>query len=157
MSLKAGARDFANSTDASQRPLVLLLTGRSTDTRCLGEKYVQAFGRELHFLDAAEVSGKDYGETIDLLKKKINKLGAVLLHGLHNLDGNQAEALHVVCDRESPLVRDAVVVLTSETSLNDIGDKWKNHVAEDKLPALLTRIGSRVVVVSSENNLPCAV
>ena len=155
MSLKAGARDF---TDASllQRPLVVLLTGDSRDTRCLGEKYIHAFEREFFFLDAASVSGKDYGETIDLLRENINKKGAVLLHDLQNLNGNQAQALHVVCDRDSPMVRDAVVVLTADKSLNEIGDKWRNHVSADKLPALLTRIGSRIVAVSSENRLPCA-
>jgi hypothetical protein len=154
MSLRAGARDFVNASPL-QRPLVILLTGDSKATRCLGEKYIQAFQRNLYSLDAAEVSGKDYGETIDLLRENIDRKGAVLLRGLQNLDGNQAAALHVVCDRESPLVRDAVVVLTADKSLEEIGDKWRDHVSTDKLPALLTRIGSRIVTVSLEQNLPC--
>jgi len=154
ISLRAGARAFLSSEKT--RPLVIFLTGEASDAqKCLGEKYLKALNKEVKFLDAGHVSGSEYGEFIELLKTALTDKGAVLIYGLENLDPRQAKALHVACDRESPLVEDAVVVITSKLSLDKITRKWREHIEEDKLVALFTRLKDRVVTVVSEKHLPC--
>jgi hypothetical protein len=134
----------------------VLLTGHYTDVqKCLGQKYIEAFSKEVRVVEASEFTGPDYGEAIEQMKEALYDTGAILIHGLENLDPRQAAALHVICDRESPLVRDGIVVMTSKYSLDDISYKWKETIDADKLPALLTRLKDRVVPVAWERILPC--
>ncbi|XP_059485656.1 uncharacterized protein LOC132202645 isoform X1 [Neocloeon triangulifer] len=154
-SLIAGGRDFLNSTEP-QRPLVLFINGHRETQQCLGRKFIDAVGKTPHEMSAESLRGGEYGVLIENLKEVLEKDKALLIVGLERLDPKLAAALHVVCDRESPIVsRDSVVVLTADRALEEISQNWSSAIEEDKLVALITRIMNRMVEVVPEKSLPC--
>jgi type IV pilus biogenesis protein CpaD/CtpE len=80
------------------------------------------------------------------------------------MKGSVAESLHALCDRYNPAESEALIMFTlhgvpyssnaAEIAQQILTEQWKNQVPADKLPALVSRITSRVVAVSTENNLP---
>ncbi|CAB3361152.1 Hypothetical predicted protein [Cloeon dipterum] len=153
ITLVAGAYDFIDNTE---RPLIVLMNGYHKNTmNCLGRRYMEALNKTVTIKDAAQLQAGDYGEIVKIIKDSLEMSGGLLLSNLESLDAKLAMALHNVCDKETPLVKNSIVVITAGRTLDDIEKVWTKHIEDDKLVALVTRIRDRVITVLPEENLPC--
>ncbi|CAB3377673.1 Hypothetical predicted protein [Cloeon dipterum] len=159
--LKGGVGDLLREN----KPLVMLLIHTPQDdliANCLARKLLTSLAPNASSIRASSVDQlEDYGSLVEQLRTELSDAKGVFLEGLHKLPGHLALALHVVCDRESPLVAGSVVVMTLEVASLDrkgaenvLADLWKGHMCEDKFPALLVRVAAVVLAVEPHDTLP---
>ncbi|XP_065351979.1 uncharacterized protein LOC135947217 [Cloeon dipterum] len=159
--LKGGVGDLLREN----KPLVMLLIHTPQNdltANCLAHKLLTSLAPNASSIRASSVEElEDYGSLVEQLRTELSDAKGVFLEGLHKLPGHLALALHVVCDRESPLVAGSVVVMTLEVASLDrkgaenvLTDLWKGHMCEDKFPALLVRVAAVVLAVEPHDTLP---
>ncbi|XP_034935846.1 uncharacterized protein TORIP isoform X2 [Chelonus insularis] len=139
------------------RPAIFILFANQDDTMlCLAKMVANAskaaLGSDNNLWLSASDIGSDYGMVINKFKNKIEEQKVVIVDNLLNIDSKAMLAFHHLCDKENPLVKKAVYIITMvaegysteqkpiqfvETQLRH---KMKDAINEDKLQPLITRI-----------------
>ncbi|XP_011137945.1 uncharacterized protein LOC105182304 isoform X2 [Harpegnathos saltator] len=109
--------------------------------------------------------GDDPGEIIDALKKTSTQK-AVIIRDVLNINTEAIKALHNLCDRINPLIREVIYIITMQTKNYEssqkkmafvekqIYHKLSKNIDEDILMALVTRItDGAIILVQPEPNL----
>jgi len=135
---------------------------------CLAKKITRAVFPAAASEISSDLSSVEYGWLIEHLVSELSSKGGVILHDVQELNGDLALALHVICDRETPVVANSMVTLTlkadtdpgldgqqlSELVFEELTKRWEGSIHLDKLPALLTRISSKVLRVQGQTKFP---
>ncbi|KAG7212989.1 hypothetical protein KM043_002329 [Ampulex compressa] len=103
--------------DNPNRPSIIIFFANETNTmNCLAKEIGHVSGLVLGSGSYLTLNPKDFGtdpgELIDKLKIEIDKKKAVVIQDLLNINANALRALHNFCDRENPLVKKAVYIIT---------------------------------------------
>ncbi|XP_059469668.1 uncharacterized protein LOC132193202 [Neocloeon triangulifer] len=162
-SLEAGFKDLEQPD--KPKPMITLLVHSPDEAQlahCLAGKLTGLVHSDPVYVKTSNLKHlQEYGNLIEQLQTYLTKENSVIVKDLHRLPGRLALALHVICDRESPLANLTMVTMTLE--VDDLSSKavqellstlWAEHIDADKMPALLTRIVSRVLKVEKQQALP---
>lgn len=157
--------------DNPNRPSIIIFFANETNTmNCLAKEIGHVSGLVLGSGSYLTLNPKDFGtdpgELIDKLKIEIDKKKAVVIQDLLNINANALRALHNFCDRENPLVKKAVYIITMMVDgyqspqkqvafiEKQITNKFSNKIDEDVLYPLVTRITDGAVIeVQSEPHM----
>ncbi|CAK9795471.1 hypothetical protein ANTQUA_LOCUS363 [Anthophora quadrimaculata] len=145
------------------KPTVVILFGNETNTlNCLAQLLGQLSGTILGSNDYLLLTPKDFpndvGQTIHDLKWQISEKKAVIVQDLLGINTEAIKAFHNFCDREKPLVRYAVYIITIivdgyksaqrelEFIEKQIFKKLSNYIDKDILDPLITRLTDGIIV-----------
>ncbi|CAK9820762.1 hypothetical protein ANTPLA_LOCUS10835 [Anthophora plagiata] len=145
------------------KPTVVILFGNETNTlNCLAQLLGQLSGTILGSNDYLLLTPKDFpndvGQTIHNLKWQILEKKAVIVQDLLGINTEAIKAFHNFCDREKPLVKYAVYIITIivdgykstqrelEFIEKQIFKKLSNYIDKDILDPLITRLTDGIIV-----------
>ncbi|KAL6430727.1 hypothetical protein ACFW04_006940 [Cataglyphis niger] len=151
------------SRNPGNKPQIILLFANETSTMdCLATALARVLSNVLHIDDSLELNpenfGDDAGEIIDKLKKHSSAKKIVLIRNVLNINAEAIKALHNLCDKISPLIREAIYILTMQTNnyqssqkkLKFVEDqfyhKLSKSIDEDILMALVTRVTDAAII-----------
>ncbi|XP_015121915.1 uncharacterized protein LOC107044517 isoform X2 [Diachasma alloeum] len=139
-----------------RRPTVFLFFSSEEDpmfclARMIGNASKNALGSEEDLLLSPRDLGDDYGMALVQLKEKIERQKVVIVEHLLDIHPEAMKAFHNLCDRENPLVKEAIYILTMvvdgyknesliEFVENQLTLKLRGKVDEEKLQPLITRM-----------------
>lgn len=102
----------------------------------------------------------DYGVVIDKYKKTAKEGNVVMITNLNEIPADAARALHAICDRESPIFRKVVILLSLTSDHNggrpiDIAEDalynlWEGKILENELGPLIARVTDEVILLQSK-------
>ncbi|XP_066590720.1 uncharacterized protein TORIP [Prorops nasuta] len=161
----------------ARKPAVLMLFANERKTvncfaSCLGKLASEALNSNDFLTLAAEDINQDLGNFFHELHPKIAELKTVVIQDLLEINPTILQILHNLCDRESPLVKQAFYIITLSTrdGFNNyekelpyieklVFEKFVPVINEDILLPLITRItDGPVIFIESEMSLkkcPC--
>ncbi|XP_050454776.1 uncharacterized protein LOC126853224 isoform X2 [Cataglyphis hispanica] len=151
------------SRNPGNKPQIILLFANETSTMdCLATALAHVLSNVLHIDDFLELNpenfGDDAGEIIDKLKKHSSAKKVVLIRNVLNINAKAIKALHNLCDKISPLIREAIYIFTMQTNnyqssqkkLKFVEDqfyhKLSKSIDEDILMALVTRVTDAAII-----------
>ncbi|XP_076673212.1 torsin interacting protein isoform X2 [Andrena cerasifolii] len=146
-----------------RKPLTIILFGNETDTlNCLAKLLGQLGGIILGSNDYLTLTPRDFpsdvGQTIHNFKVQITQKRAVVIQDLLSINTEAIKAFHNFCDREKPLVENAVYIMTVVTDEykpsqrgiefieRQITKKLSNNIEKDILDPLVTRLTDGIIV-----------
>ncbi|XP_017763676.1 PREDICTED: uncharacterized protein LOC108553324 [Eufriesea mexicana] len=153
------------------KPTTIILFGNEINTlNCLAQLLAQLSGKILGSNDYLILTPKDFpnnvGEVIHNLKLPIIQKKAIIVQDLLSINSEAMKAFHNFCDREKPLVGNAVYIITvivdgytssqreMEFIEKQIFQRLSKYVDKDILAALITRLTDGVIVpVLPESNI----
>lgn len=167
----ATAINETKSRNPMNKPQIILLFANETTTMdCLATALASVSSIVLH-MDSPlylnpENFGDDAGKIITKLKKDSSSKKVVLIHDVLNINVEAIKALHNLCDKISPLIREAIYIFTMQTNnyqssqqkLKFVEDQFYHKLSEsidqDILMALVTRVTDAAIIsVQPEPNL----
>ncbi|XP_043527748.1 uncharacterized protein LOC122538064 isoform X5 [Frieseomelitta varia] len=145
------------------KPSIIILFGNETETlNCLAKLLGQLSGKILGSNDYLILTPKDFpndiGQVIYRLKKPITQKKVIIIQDLLNVNTEALKAFHNFCDREKPLVENAVYIITvvvdgykpSQRELEfiekQIFKRLSNYMDKDILDPLITRLTDGTIV-----------
>lgn len=155
----------------SKKPGIIILFGDKTETiKCLahslGNISSSTYGTYSYLTLKPQDFQNDVGEVIHELKDKISQKKAVVIENLLAINPEALKAFHNFCDRENPLVHEAVYIITMtigkhntfpsnlRTVENEITKNFIDKIDKDMLDPIVTRITDGAVVsISPEVDL----
>ncbi|XP_043271446.1 torsin-1A-interacting protein 2 [Venturia canescens] len=162
----------SNVMNTSAKPWTFVLfSNETTTTSCLAELLGAAISKALQSNSSLVLRPKDmgneYGDAIDRLRPLIIEKKAVVVHDLLNIHPGAIQAFHSMCDRENPLVKGAVYIITIITHgyatspqkpevfvENLLTTRFINKVDVDKLQPLITRLTDGPIIPVEPGNVP---
>ncbi|XP_076629734.1 torsin interacting protein isoform X2 [Colletes latitarsis] len=151
-----------------QKPSVIILFGNETATlnclaNLLGQLSSIILGRNDYLTLTPKDFPNDFGETVYNLKVQVSKKQAVVVQDLLSINKEAIKAFHNLCDREHPLIRHAIYIITIvvdgykpmqrelEFIEKQMMKKLSNKIEKDILDPLVTRLTDGIVVQSNDN------
>ncbi|XP_070158160.1 uncharacterized protein Torip [Polyergus mexicanus] len=151
------------SRNPMNKPQIILLFANETTTMdCLATALASVSSIVLH-MDSPlylnpENFGDDAGEIITKLKKDSSAKKVVLIRNILNINVEAIKALHNLCDKINPLIREAIYIFTMQTNnyqssqqkLKFVEDqfyhKLSKSIDQDILMALVTRVTDAAII-----------
>ncbi|XP_033231001.1 uncharacterized protein LOC117182084 isoform X2 [Belonocnema kinseyi] len=155
------------------KPSIFVLFADSNDPMsCLattiGELSRKALGSEKSLILKPAQMDQDTGDVIDSLRWKIPQRKAVIVWDLLSINNEALKAFHNLCDRENPLIKEAIYIITvkatgynrSQSPLffieNQLRSNLSGRMDEDSIMPLVTRItDGPIISVKPESNIQC--
>ncbi|XP_031842220.1 torsin interacting protein isoform X2 [Nomia melanderi] len=146
-----------------EKPALIMFFGNDTDTlNCLAQMVGELSSTVLGSNDYLILTPKDFpndvGRTVYNLKVKISQKKVVIVHDLLSINTEAIKAFHNFCDRENPLVKKVIYIMTlitdgykpfeSELEFIDkqIFKKLVGKIDKDILDPLVTRLTDGIVM-----------
>ncbi|XP_067205647.1 uncharacterized protein TORIP isoform X2 [Linepithema humile] len=152
-------------------PSIILLFANETNTMdCLATELAHVSSSILHTDHPKNFNPEDFGDNagdvINTLKKNFPPVKVIVIRDILNINAEAIKALHFLCDKVSPLIDEAIYILTMQTNnyqpskkrLTFVEDyirrKLSKSIDQDILMPLITRItDGAVILVQPEPNL----
>ncbi|XP_078036689.1 torsin interacting protein isoform X1 [Augochlora pura] len=146
-----------------QKPTVITLFGNEVDTlNCLAQMVADLsstiIGTNDYFVLTPTDFPNDVGRTISKLRAKISQKRVVVIQDLLNINAEAMRAFHNFCDRQNPLIKKAIYIMTMvvdgyEPFQNElvfvekqISKQLSGKIDKDVLDPLVTRLTDGVIV-----------
>ncbi|XP_011305940.1 uncharacterized protein TORIP isoform X2 [Fopius arisanus] len=145
-----------------RRPTIFLLFSSEDNpmfclAKMIGNASKTALRSEEDLLLSPEDLGNDYGMALEKLKGKIQRQKVVIVEHLLDIHPEAMKAFHNLCDRENPLVKEAIYILTMkidgytnekliEFVEKQLTLKLQGKIDEEKLQALITRMTDGAII-----------
>ncbi|XP_057338753.1 uncharacterized protein LOC130676496 [Microplitis mediator] len=143
--------------------IIFLFSNLDSPMTCLAKMIGNASKAALGSSDELWLSpsqmGNDPGFVIDKFQDQIEKQKIVIVENLLDIDPEAMMAFHHLCDRETPLVKEAVFILTmvakgydqaKDKAINFVENqlelKLKGQINPDKVEPLITRMTDGVII-----------
>ncbi|XP_076374855.1 torsin interacting protein isoform X1 [Megalopta genalis] len=146
-----------------QKPTIITLFGNEVDTlNCLAQMVADLsstiVGSNDYFVLTPTDFPNDVGRTINKLRAKITQKQVVVVQDLLNINAQAMRAFHNFCDRQNPLIKKAIYIMTmvvdgykplqNELAFIDkqISKQLSGKIDKDVLDPLVTRLTDGVIV-----------
>lgn len=141
----------------SKRANELIRDIANTASNCIDSSMEPVVFRNSDF--TSDDAANDYGVIIDKYKKTAKEGNVVMIADLNEIPAEAARALHAICDRDSPIFRKVVILLSLtaeynggrpiDIAVNALNNLWEGKIMANELGPLLTRVTDEVVLLQS--------
>ncbi|XP_011258864.1 uncharacterized protein LOC105252908 isoform X1 [Camponotus floridanus] len=142
--------------------IILLFANETTTMNCLATALADVSSIVLGINDPLHLNpenfGNDAGEIIEKLKQYSEVKKIVRISNILNINAEAIQALHNLCDKENPLIKEVLYIFTMQTNNNQSSQqklkfvedqfyhKLSKNIDRDTLGALVTRITDAAII-----------
>ncbi|GAB1867000.1 hypothetical protein CAJAP_08079 [Camponotus japonicus] len=142
--------------------IILLFANETTTMNCLATALADVSSIALGINNPIHLNpenfGNDAGEIVEKLKQYKQLKNIMIISNILNINAEAIKALHNLCDKENPLIKEVLYIFTMQTNNNQSSQqklkfvedqfyhKLSKNIDRDTLGALVTRITDAAII-----------